>query len=296
MIELYEHINGNIDDIIFLDNIIINGNINDVIKSNRSVLFIKKMYDLLKYNLGNLYFYGHGTEINLELSKKYYILAFEAGYIGAATCIGICSQTLNNKFEETIKWFTIAYSHNKNDELGIHPTNLAECFLFKKEMFKIEPTDAELKLAFSILEKVENCEWGDGINYLGYCYYHGKGVEQNKDRGIELFEKASDNNCFDACYNLCYHYYQNNNNEKVIEYYKKANEIHDLENFQKNVQGRIHTTFQNNSHIFSYIADILCEQGNIIKAQEMYKKAIQNGHLDSISKLEKIESNITFTI
>lgn len=53
------------------------------------------------------------------------------------------------------------------------------------------PRDSDFKAAFLLWEEGAKLDDPDCLYYLGVCYYLGKGVDKDKDRAIELWQKAA---------------------------------------------------------------------------------------------------------
>lgn len=73
-------------------------------------------------------------------------------------------------------------SHTYNFSYKNTKEKAAECFYRAKEYSK----------AFELLRDTSELKTGLGYAYLGLCYYHGNGVNQDSNAGIELLKKAAD--------------------------------------------------------------------------------------------------------
>ena len=68
-------------------------------------------------------------------------------------------------------------------------------------------------------------------NLVGYCFYHGDGVAQNKTKAFEWYTKAAEKGNSDAMYNLGYCFEHGNgvalNLATALEWYAKARDAGD---------------------------------------------------------------------
>lgn len=81
-------------------------------------------------------------------------------------------------------------------------------------------------IAFDYFKKSASKKYLPAINYLGNCYYFGRGVEKDYKRAVELFEEASTAGYREATENLAMCYMKGNgveaNKEKMKELFELA--------------------------------------------------------------------------
>lgn len=88
-------------------------------------------------------------------------------------------------------------------------------------------------IAFDYFKKSASKKYLPAINYLGNCYYFGRGVEKDYKRAVELFEEASTAGYREATENLAMCYMKGNGVEANKE---KMNELFDLAKTQKSFE------------------------------------------------------------
>lgn len=86
--------------------------------------------------------------------------------------------------------------------------------------------------AFVNWEKSANLKYKDGYTNLAYCYLQGIGCEKDKQKAIELYDKAVEKGSGFSANKLYYSYYNGvdgvkKNNEKAKKYLLKAAELND---------------------------------------------------------------------
>ena len=116
--------------------------------------------------------------------------------------------------------------------------------------------------------------------HIGAMYNNGRGVEQNYNKAVELYQKAADLGDSGACYNLGLMYNEglgvNQNYNKAVELYQKACDLgnddacYNLGNMYCNGQG---------------------VNQNYNKAVELYQKACDLGNDDACYKLGNMYLN-----
>lgn len=87
--------------------------------------------------------------------------------------------------------------------------------------------------AFSLFKLAASNGYLPAINYLGNCYYFGRGVEKDYKKAVKLFEKASTAGNWEATENLAMCYMKGNGVEANKE---KMKELFDLAKSQKSFE------------------------------------------------------------
>ena len=85
-------------------------------------------------------------------------------------------------------------------------------------------------IAFDYFKKSASKQYLPAINYLGNCYYFGRGVEKDYKKAFELFEEASTAGYWEATENLAMCYMKGNGVEVSKE---KMKELFELAKKQK---------------------------------------------------------------
>ncbi len=168
--------------------------------------------------LGNMYYYGDGTDQNF--SEAFFCFKSASnkevidGYIG----LGLCYYYGYGVDVDYIKAFenlSKGSSSNKSEALS----GLAQCYYNGYGVAK------DREKAFELYTKANNGKNGVAINGLGLCYYDGDCVTQNKEKALALFEEALKLDEYNAGLSLGDYYYNIDSttyNDKAIEYYTIA--------------------------------------------------------------------------
>lgn len=154
----------------------------------------------------------------------------------------------------------------------------------------------EYSKAFELLKNAEAVDNDNPIvqNYLGECYYYGRGVRKNINTAIEYFKKSIVHNYYKAYYNIGIMYEKKeivNNDEN-----NEANKYVDAYN------SYVRSYLYNSSFIkaFVKIGDLLAFvflllyetqddiQENLVKSLQLYLKAIENESGDGYYRLANI--------
>ena len=136
---------------------------------------------------------------------------------------------------------------------------------------------SEFKIEAKDLQKIKGRCYGD---IMGDMYYYGKGVEQNYNKAVELYQKGADLGDARAFCNLGVMYEfgkgVNQNYNKAVELYQKACDL-------------------GNANAFYNLGYMYCNgQGvsqNYNKAVELYQKACDLGDADAFCNLGYMYSN-----
>jgi len=139
---------------------------------------------LCLYMLALCYAEGHGVQKDPEQSKKLYELAFPA--VEAAA---------------------------ERGEV------FAQCALANYYYFALGKCKEDFMRAVEWYKKSADNGYAAAQYYLGYCYFKGRGVEQNREKAAELYQKAAEDGYAEAQCNLGYCYYTG---KGVTQDYKKA--------------------------------------------------------------------------
>lgn len=149
------------------------------------------------YALGHCYCCGDGVPLNYDKAYDYYIKALEINPKGieAYNALGylfVDDEYENNDLEKSVDYFAKAI------KLGDESN-----FEYVATMYEgTKQYDKLFSLAYSLFELKST----KGIAYLGLCYKNGWGCNVDIDKAVDMFQKASNNNCVKAQYELalCY--------------------------------------------------------------------------------------------
>lgn len=131
-----------------------------------------------QFNLGLLYAKGHGVPRDLE--KAVYWMQ-QAADNGDQDALG-----LNEKFNE-------ARNAEKTADAGDAQAQatLAEFYMFMGNSVSITGSEKDYALAFEFAQKSVAQNNGAGLWVLALCYEHGRGVEKDVQKCIELYHKGA---------------------------------------------------------------------------------------------------------
>lgn len=153
------------------------------------------------FRLGECYFYGEGTEKNLEKAFELYIKAAEYHHDAATYCVALCYDygygTQKNK-KLAFEWY------KKAARLGhvYAINNLGVCYV------RGEGVDKNVKKAIACYSVASREGDANSSNSLGRIYEIGYGVEKDISKAIEFYEKAASLGDSSGAFNLarCYQF------------------------------------------------------------------------------------------
>lgn len=254
--------------------------------------------NLARYYLANLYRYGWGIDKSDIEAQILFLLSAESGYVPAQLAL---AQLLYNKrdIEERLKskkWFKKA-ADNGN----------AEALYFLYSVYRsgyLEEKRDEDK-AIQLLKKSAEAGFIPAIYELGEKYYRGWGVEQDEDKGVEMYRMAAEYVCENKPEELSIdrtHYHKNK------EFHIQLRKVFDVaKKGDKNAQYDLAQIYQNrelgannsdnafkwyllaaeNGHVESQflLGEIYSEQDNISDSEKWYNQAAINGHQKAKKRL-----------
>jgi hypothetical protein len=87
---------------------------------------------------------------------------------------------------------------------------------------------ADYEGAYQNFSKAFSSGYPAAKHYVGLCFYHGHGVKQNHDKGVQLLQESADKGDMEAAYCCGMYYYsqtiQKTDYEKAVQYFKVAAE------------------------------------------------------------------------
>lgn len=108
-------------------------------------------------------------------------------------------------------WDYLLFAAQNGDIIALRRVGLSYYFGNKE-------VKTDYKLAFTNLEKAAGGKDAEAWNYLGECYFYGRGIEKNREKAYECYLEASKLGYQDALYNLafCCHFgYGTTKNDKL---------------------------------------------------------------------------------
>lgn len=171
------------------------------------------------YYLAFCFYYGVGTEVNLQQAFTYFDKSARLGLASAIYNVGICyyqgiGTPVNNL--EAIKWFS------RISNLGLAKAHYALALTLLKEKRYEE--------SIVYFKKAEAREYKDASYELGVIFYQGEGgIPQNYHKAYHHFLKAAnlgdrDSMYYAAEYLVCYSN-NPNANPKALSWLKQAAEM-----------------------------------------------------------------------
>ena len=152
--------------------------------------------------LGDCYFFCQGTEGDLKEAFKWYLLAAKAGDVHANYMLGYCylnGYGVDSDYSKACQYYETAARSGSLDAMNELPSIQSFTrFNMVKNNIKLFQTAS----ANSEKPSVEQ-------NYfMGVCYFYGKGVKQDVQKGLGLLEKASGKGSWKASKELADIYYE----------------------------------------------------------------------------------------
>lgn len=188
------------------------------------------------------------------------------------------------KVEEFIKYFREGIDINElffeNDEQYLEL--LERCSIFSPAYYDvlevIKKDERFINVFNKTYEKIYNQAKEDddyALFYLGKLNYYGIGIEENKELGIRLLEKASKLNSAEAM-KLLFYVYITSDKEKALSYLKEASKLDDGEALY--ILGA------------EYFHGDVCEK-DYDKARKLLEKAIKGGNYQAMHMLGLMYEN-----
>ena len=149
--------------------------------------------------LGECYYEGRGTNIDMEKAARWFHEAAEQGNVEAQFSIGACyydGEGVEQDYEQAARWFTTAADNG-------HVTAQYFLGLCYDNGYGVSQ---DATTAAMLYEKAANQGLIMAINDLGVCYQYGEGVERDISKAVELFSVAANEGYPLAQFNLgfCY--------------------------------------------------------------------------------------------
>jgi len=146
-----------------------------------------------QFNLGVYYENGDGVEEDKKEALKWYRKAAEQGHANAQYNLGFCygnGDGVKKNLQEAIKWIRLAAEQGHEG---------AKDFL--KDVLGDENN---VDFSDSAERYREGAEQGDAEAQfnLGSCYYHGEGIEEDKEEALKWFLKAAEQGLASAQFKL----------------------------------------------------------------------------------------------
>ncbi|RGB29650.1 hypothetical protein C1646_672286 [Rhizophagus diaphanus] len=178
-----KYINENIyeEDLSFIIEELINIYLNDLNKGIKTNIRKKNFLDYINNNEINLQEMYYWLLNNQNNSYSIYLLGY-FNYHGIETNI--------NK-EKTFE----LYQKAAKLENIVAQLDLAAIYIDERDKKNYEK-------AYELFKKLTEMENPNAINMLGYCYDYGFGIDVNKQKAVELYQKAADLGNSDALINL----------------------------------------------------------------------------------------------
>ena len=174
-----------------------------------------------QYNLGLLFYNGHGVQQAYRAAAKWYQMAAEQGYSDAQYNLGLMysiGQGVQENCKEAFQWFSKAAEQgniNAQSNLGVMYSN-------GKGVYK------DFKEAFKWFSKAAEQEHAEAQYNLGLMYDNGHGVRQDYKKALKWCKMAAEQGLAKAQFNLGHMYFegqgvQQNHNE-AFKWFSKAAE------------------------------------------------------------------------
>ena len=193
-------------------------------------------YSEAQFQLGCLFFSGFGVDKNLEKTAYWWFKAAKQGHFNAMNEIGICYLNgwgVKKDVKTAIMWFEKAVAEK-------HPVAMRALgnIYSQQEEFR------DFKKAVKYYQMAVDHGNVESIYELANCYFHGKGVTQDKAKGVELLTRAANKADANAAYILGMLYEQGDgvpkDARKAVEWYSRAVEKEHLPAFYPLISAYVH--------------------------------------------------------
>lgn len=173
---------------------------------------------------GDLYYYGHGMDVDYEQAKYYYDCAIGMGCLDANTCMGIMYANGDGveRNDETAKNYYKA-ALTSDDPFTL---NYAYCQVGKLNEYGYKDAEPDYEKAMDWYNKAADNGSRLGMVYIGDLYYYGKGRDIDYDEALKWYKKAAQLGQTRAMNMIGEMYYDGNGLEQDLEsavkWYNKA--------------------------------------------------------------------------
>ena len=181
-------------------------------------------------------------------------------------------------------------------------SNKYNSYIAQYQLGMIYNKEKKYSKSFKYFELSGNQEYPDALMKIGIIYRDGLGVKRNPKKTYESFEKAAKLGRGDAFFYLgvfCRDGFgTTKNNDRAIRYYKISASygIEEAMNnlglyYAKNDQFELAKYYwgnTNNAKTQYNLGVIYCNEGKYLKAKEMFEKAAEQGHTDSLVSIGKL--------
>ncbi len=170
-------------------------------------------------NVGHMYISGKGVPKDHDEAKRWYRKAAEAGDpVGQCNLGYMLEQSTGEDWntEEIIKWYSKAAEQGNAQAQN----NLGN-FMITQNGYEAE---YDLFEAFRLILK--SAEQGNqfGMRNVGNCFFYGTGVQQDKERALQWYQKAADKGNTSALYEIAEYYIDKKDYKNAYEYYLRSAE------------------------------------------------------------------------
>lgn len=149
----------------------------------KAVYWLERAADMevsiAQYNLGLFYAKGYGVERNFEKATYWMEKAAENGDEDAPA--------LAEKFKKAVVAEKIVSSGDAQAQ-----ADLADVYMCIGNSINLNGTEDDYAIAFDYAQKAAAQDNGDGIWSLALAYEHGRGVEQDVKKTVELYRRGAE--------------------------------------------------------------------------------------------------------
>lgn len=136
-------------------------------------------------NIGYLYRYGEGVELDYAKAMEWYEKAAGLGERASMAEIGLLyyyGEGVDQDYEKALEWFEKAADLRHSNSMY----NIGVMYAYG------EGVEQDYGMAMKWYEKAADLGHSVAMNNIGILYYSGEGVEQDYEKALEWFEKAAD--------------------------------------------------------------------------------------------------------
>ena len=177
-------------------------------------------------SLGNLYYYGQGTEEDTAKAQELFeaVIAEDCveGYLGRGE-IAITDED----YDTALEYFNRVLEGE--EQIYISTAMYYIAYMYQNG----QGAEQDYAKAMEWFEKAADLGCGDAMNSIAYMYYSGQGAEQDYAKAMEWFEKAADLGDSYAMYYIAYMYQFGQGAEqdlvKALEWYEKSADLYNTD-------------------------------------------------------------------
>ena len=170
-------------------------------------------------SLAVMYYYGQGTQKNINQAVKWFEKAAKQGDPPAQYKLALMHYEgieINQNFEKAFQW------GEKAADQGYAPAQSLLAQMYTEG----EAVDQDLEEAVYLIQKAVETGYAKAQHQIAFMYYRGEGFDQDINQALHWFERAAEQEHTEAQYQLAHMYYKGEGLDRdinqALEWFKRA--------------------------------------------------------------------------